>query len=215
MDEAPPTVPDPPPRLDPPNVMELTDGELLHRVHDRRFDGNAFNPCRGNRTRFAPIRDPYDRCIPSLYAADTVQAAIYETILHDVPLRAPRKSVPHGRLQHRRHSTLLVRRTLRLASLRAPDLLRWRVRRETLIASLPTQYRRTSLWAKAVHDQFEDVDGLVWTSNLCDPDTALLLFGDRVAATDLMVTGTREGSDGSFAQDVRKAAQRSSILVAL
>ena len=61
--------------------MELTDGELLHRVDDRRFDGNAFNPCRGNRTRFAPIRDPYDRCIPSLYAADTVQAAIYGTIL--------------------------------------------------------------------------------------------------------------------------------------
>ena len=89
------------------------------------------------------------------------------------------------------------------------------MRRETLIASLPTQYRRTALWAKAVHDQFEDVDGLVWTSNLCDPDTALLLFGDRVAATDLMVTGTREGSDGSFVQDVRKAAQRSNILVAL
>jgi len=84
-----------------------------------------------------------------------------------------------------------------------------------LIAGLPTQYRRTALWAKAVHDQFDEVDGLVWTSTLCDPDTALLLFGDRVAGTDLMVTGMREGSDGSFLQDVRKAAQRSDILIAL
>ena len=215
MDEASPTVPEPPSRLHPPNSVELTAGELLHRVHDRRFDGNAFNPCRGNSTRFAPIRDASNRCIPSLYAADTVEAAIYETILHDIPLHATRKSVPHSQLQHRRHSTLVVRRALRLASLRAPDLLKWGLRRETLITGLPTQYGRTALWAKAVHDQFDEVDGLVWTSNLCDPDTALLLFGDRVAGTDLMVTGTREGSDGSFLRDVRKAAQRSNILIAL
>ena len=215
MDEVSPSVPQPPSRLHPPNIVELTAGELLHRVHDRRFDGSAFNPCRGGSTRFAPIRDAYDRCVPSLYAADTVEAAIYETILHDVPLRATRKSVPHGQLQQRRHSTLMVRRALRLASLRAPDLLKWGVRRATLIAALPTRYRRTALWAKAVHDQFDEVDGLVWMSNLCDPDTALLLFGDRVADTDLMVTGMREGSDGSFLQDVRKAAQQSDILIAL
>lgn len=215
MDEVSPTVPEPPSRLHPPNIVELTAGELLHRVHDRQFDGSAFNPCRGGPTRFAPIGDAYNRCVPSLYAADTVEAAIYETILHDVPLRATRKSVPHGQLQQRRHSTLIVRRALRLASLRAPDLLKWGVRRETLIAGLPTQYRRTALWAKAVHDQFDQVDGLVWTSNLCDPDTALLLFGDRVAGTDLMVTGMREGSDGSFTHDVRKAAQRGNILIAL
>ena len=214
-EEAAQPVPDPPARLKPPNVVELTAGELLHRVHDRQFDGGAFNPCRGGPTRFAPIRDAHDRCIPSLYAADTVEAAIYETILHDVPLRATRKSLPHGELQDRRHSTLMVRRLLRLASLRAPDLLKWGLRRETLIASLPTQYRRTALWAKAVHDQFDGIDGLVWTSNLCDPDSALLLFGDRVAATDLLVTGVREGSDGSFLQNVRKAAQRSNILIAL
>ena len=89
------------------------------------------------------------------------------------------------------------------------------MRREALVASLPTQYKRTALWAKAVHDQLDEVDGLVWTSNLCDPDSALLLFGDRVRAGDLTVTGLREGSDGSFQHDVRQAAQRGNIPIAL
>lgn len=67
-----------------------------------------------------------------------------------------------------------------------------------------------------VHNrQFDDVDGLIWTSNLCDPDAALLLFGDRVEAAHLQVTGAREGSDGSFLRDVRKAARRSDILITL
>ena len=46
-------------------------------------------------------------------------------------------------------------------------------------------------------------------------ETTLLLFGDRVAGTDLMVAGMREGSDGSFLQDVRKAAAGTNTLLAL
>lgn len=190
-------------------------GKVLHRVHNRQFDGNAFNPCRGGPTRFAPIHGTHGRCIPSLYAADTVEAAIYETILHDVPPYAVRKSVPRSALNMRRHTILRLRRGLCLASLRAPDLMRWGISREALIGGLPTQYARTALWAKAVHDRFQEIDGLFWTSNLCDPDAALLLFGDRVTAADLLVKDVREGSDSSFVQDVRNAAQRGNILVTL
>lgn len=216
MDEsASPPLPDPPAQFVPPNVVEWTADRLLHRIHDRQFVGNVFNPCRGSPTRFAPIRDTHGRCIPSLYAADTVEAAIYETILHDVPLHAVRKSVPRSVLDTRRHTILLPRRELRLASLRAPDLRKWGIDRKRLIGGLPTQYARTALWAKAVHDRFEEIDGLVWTSNLCDPDAALLLFGDRATAADLRVVCLREGSDGSFLQDMRNAAQRSNILIAI
>lgn len=208
------SVPPPPARLEPPNVTQLAEGELLHRVHAPQFHGNAFNPCQGSPTRFAPIHDVQGECIPTLYAADSIEAAIYETILHDVPLSAARKSVPRHAVEDRRHSTLLVRRNLRLASLRARDLMKWNLTPATLIGTMPTQYHRTAHWAKAVHDQFAEVDGLVWTSNLCDPDAALLLFGDRVDVSDLMVTGVRHGSDGSFLEDARKAAQRANILIA-
>ena len=42
-----------------------------------------------------------------------------------------------------------------------------------------------------------------------------VIYGDRVDASDLMVTGVRRGSDGSFLEDARKAAQRANILIAL
>ncbi len=216
MDEGPAgVVPCPPDLLKAPNVVELEPGELLHRVHDRVFAGDDFNPCRGGPTRFAPIRDAAGRRIPSLYAGLTVESAIYETVFHDVPPSAHRKTVPRDAVENCKHSTLLVRHTLRLASLRAPDLMQWGVHRETLIGSLPTQYGRTALWAKAIHDRFGHVDGLIWTSSLCDPDAALLLFGDRVVAADLLVAGVRAGSDGSFLDDVRTAGRRSDIWITL
>ena len=216
MDNEPaPPLPPPPAQLETPNVFELSPHSLLHRVHDRQFGGNAFNPCRGGPTRFAPLHDSHGGCIPSLYAADTLAAAIYETILHDVPVGAERKTVPISAVRQRRHSTLVLRRALRLAALRAPDLMKWGIRREALIGSLPTQYPRTALWAKAIHNRFDHIDGLLWTSNLCDPDAALLLFGDRVAATELRVTGVRDGADASFLRDVRDAARRANILITL
>ena len=57
-------------------------------------------------------------------------AAVYETIFHDIPPNAARKTVPQFVVEDRRLSVLVARRTLRLASLRAPDLMKWGVRWE-------------------------------------------------------------------------------------
>ena len=214
-EEASASVPPPPDPLPEPHVVLVGTGDVLHRVHARALAGNAFNPCLGGQTRFAPVRDANGDCIPSLYAGSTVESAVYETLFHDVPLSASLKTVPRTAVEERSHSTLLVRRDLRLASLRAPDLLKWGIRREALIGSLPTQYGRTAQWARAIHRQFDDIDGLIWTSNLCDPDDALLLFGDRVTAADVQVVAVREGTDGSFLGDVRNAGLRGGIRISL
>lgn len=206
-------IPPPPEPLPEPNVVPLKAGEVLHRVHARELGGNAFNPCQGGRTRFAPIRDINGRCVPSLYAGSTLDSAVFETIFHDIPLSAGLKTVPREAVEKCRHSTLLAGRVLQLASLRGPDLLKWGVRREELIGCLPTQYGRTALWAQAIHAQFDHVDGMVWTSNLCDPDSAVLLFGDRVAAEDIQVVSVREGTDGSFLGDVRNSGMRAGIRI--
>ena len=145
------------------------------------------HPFHRLRTRFSPFRDAKGHCVPSLYAGSTVESAIYETVFHDIPLSADRKTVPRDAVEKRNHSALLVRRDLRLASLRA----------------------------QAIHTQFDDVEGLVWTSNLCDPDSALLLFGDRVAVADIQVVAVREGTDGSFLRDVRNAGGRGGIQISL
>ena len=209
-------LPPPPADVKEPNVEELAAGTLLQRMHLRQFAGNAFNPCQGSSTRFAPIRNRNGDCIPSLYASGTLVAAVYETIFHDVPAAATRKTVPISQISERMHSTLRLRRPIRLASLRAPDLQKWGLERDVLLGSLPSAYHQSALWAKAIHDQFAGVDGLIWTSIQCDPDDALLLFGDRVPSADIEVVSIRDGSaDGSLWKDIRDAGQRGGIQLTL
>ena len=209
------TVPPPPDKLTEPNLILVPAKTVLHRVHARTYAGNAFNPCRGGPTRFAPIQDRNGRCVPSLYAGGTVESAIFETAFHDIPLTADSKTVPASALAFRLHSTLLLQTDLRLASLRTPDLAKWGLSREQLIGSHAAHYARTAQWAEAIHQRFADVQGLIWTSNLCDPDDALLLFGDRVGEAAVEVVAARKGIDASFLEDARKAGWRAGIRISL
>lgn len=191
-------------------------GTRLHRVHAWNRLSNEFNPCRGNPTRFAPILDARGRCVPSLYAGSTFIAAAYETIFHDVPAKAKRKSVLSSRVMDCVHGTLELRCDIRLASLREPDLSKWHISRNSLIGSSPKLYPRTAAWAKAVHDQFPEVQGLVWTSNQCDPDDACLFFGDRVRTLDFRVVARRDGRrEPLFLADVRRAGRRAGITIVI
>ena len=204
----------PPAKLANPNVLILRVGSLLERIHDRHYSADSFNPCQGAPTRFAPVHDMQGNCVPSLYAGDTLESAIYETIFHDVPVSAKRKTVPKTLVQSRAHGRLQTLRDLRLASLRGPDLRRWRISRNALITTSPNLYRDTAQWAAAVHHQFPDVAGLLWTSNQCDPDTAYLFFGDRVASTDFKILRARDGmTDVTFLSDVRQAGRRGGISI--
>ena len=202
----------PPPRLKEPNICVLVGGTVVHRVHTFGFPGNVFNPCQGGQSRFAPIQNERRECVPSLYAATSVEAAIHETLFHDIPLRARRKTIPRTNVEARRHTMLQLRRDLRLVSLRAPALLKWKVA-SALVWGPPKQYVATALWAKAIHDQFQDVQGLIWTSRRCDPHSAMLFFGGRTAETDLQVVSVRDGADSSFLRDVRDAGNQAGIVI--
>ena len=205
-------VPSPPTRLKEPNICVLADGTVVHRVHTPEFPGDAFNPCEGGPSRFAPIQNKRRECVPSLYAATSVEAAIYETLFHDIPLQARRKTIPRTKVEDRKHTTLQLRRNLRLVSLRAPALLKWKVA-SALVWGPPKQYGATALWAKAIHDQFHDVQGLIWTSRRYDPHSAMLFFGDRTAEADLQIVSVRDGGDASFLRDVRKAGDQAGFVI--
>lgn len=202
--------------LTPPNAYVLEAGTIIHRVHDSAYAGNQFNPCLGSPTRFAPIHGTHGECVPSLYAGGELETAIYETIFHDIPAKAKLKTVPRQQVLTRSHTTLAIARDLKLASLRKPDLQNWQVTRNALIASNAKHYGATAAWAEAIHHQFTDIDGLIWTSNQCDPDSAILLFGDLVDQVDLIVEDCRVGSlDPSLLADVRMAGKRSGITITL
>lgn len=210
------TIPKPPGHLAPSNPRVLESGTVLHRIHDQSRSPTAFNPCRGRPTRFAPIEDDEGRCVPSLYAGSTFDSAAYETLFRGIPVHAHRKTAPLSAVISRAHGTFQPLRDLTLASLRAPDLAKWGVSRDALIASSPQHYQETAAWAKAIHDQCPRIEGLVWTSSQCDPDDAYLFFGDRVRPGDLRIVSVRDGSsDPAFLADVRLAGQRAGITIVI
>lgn len=146
----------------------------------------------------------------------TFDSVAYETLFHEIPVRTKRRTVPAAVLSDRAHTRLDADRDITLAALRAPELARWNISRIALIESSPKLYRKTAAWARAIHDQFPDVEGLVWTSNRCDPEDAYLFFGDRVREIDFRVVSTRDcRSDSSLLTDVRQAAWRSGISIAI
>lgn len=197
-----------------PNYVKLKKGALIERVHNNAYTADSFNPCLGNPTRFAPIEDASGACVPSLYAGETLEAAVYETIFHDVPAKAKKKRVPQKKIKDSAQGRLEVLRDLNLVSLREPDLKQWRIKRNQLISSSPKLYAETAAWAEAIHHQFSGADGLEWTSNQCDPKTAYLFFGDRVDSSDFKVVHTRDGAtDATFRQDVKDFGKRSGIQI--
>lgn len=209
-------VPSPPADHLAPNTAVLPSGSLVHRIHLSRFGGAAFNPCLGRPTRFAPITDAQGRCVPSLYAATTREAAIFETVFHDVPVNAAFKTVPLADVVARSHSLLATRRPLLLAQLRAPDLAKWGMTHRELVSAPASAYESTALWAQALHHRFPDLDGLAWTSNRCDPDSAMLLYGDRVEAGALeRLSTTSVAGDESLLAAVREAGARAGTVLTL
>lgn len=209
------TVPDPPDPLDPtPAPYELSVGTRLHRVHVIRFDGNSFNPCRGDPTRFAPFyRRDDGACVPTLYAATTFDAAAYETVFHDIDPRTRFKTIRREALVSRAHSILEVARPLRLARFFRPDMMAWKVDAAEVVGAPAAAFATTARWAAGVHAADPALEGIVWTSNRCDPDCCVVLFGDRVEPDALHVRQRRQVHDESLMRDFRAAAGRAAITI--
>lgn len=176
----PPALPLPPARFPAVNTRILRAGTELHRTHALSLESTQFNPCLGQPTRFAPFADPAGACVPTLYGATSREAAVFESIFHDIAPDAAFKTVRLDVVQARSVSRISPKRDLLLASLFAPDLKLWGVGRTDLIETPKSTYAQTVLWAAALHRDRADLDGLIWTSRQCDPEQCLVLFGDRV-----------------------------------
>lgn len=204
----------PPSHLLTPQYVTLGKGKTIHRVHQTRYAASSFNPCAGQPTRFVPIKDSAGNCVPSLYTGSTVRAAIHETIFHDIPAKATVKTVLLQNVLIRSHAALQTMRFLKLVELRNVNLNAWKITRRELIESSPKLYSQTAEWAKTIHQAFPDAEGLIWTSNQCDPDDAYLFFGDRVAANDFSLVYSRDGAtEKSFLKDVRDEGKLRGITI--
>ena len=211
-----PALPVPPARLDvAPNVLLWEAGRPLHRVYPEKFSAMEFNPGRGRTSRFAPIHTAKGAVIPTCYAGSTRECAFHERIFHDVPIDAQFRSIAIDEIGGLACAQLKCSRPLRLAQFFEPDLRRWGLTRRQLIDTSTRQYGRTALWAQAVHRDFSDIDGLVWTSRVCDPELSALLFGDRVDGKMLEVMEQPRliELDAQLLGELDRCAQRAGIYI--
>ena len=148
----------------------LAAGSEIVRVHHRRFGPTDFNAPRA-----LPLGDPV---VPTLYAARDDHTALVEALFDDVPLHGTRQ-LARAALAERFLSRLTAVRDLRLITVRERDL----------IEAPASGYRSTSDWAEALHDAAPDADGLIWMARRGTDRPAMVLFGDRIAAGELTVTG--------------------------
>jgi hypothetical protein len=195
-------------------TLPVAAGTPVYRIHSTSLRPAEFNPCRGQPSRFAPLRTAAGECIPSLYAAETRQAAAFESVFHDIKPAARFKTVPFSLLESRTVSEIVPRRGLHLVQLFAPDLKAWGIPRNRLIDTPKSTYRDTAAWAEAIHGAHLAVDGLVWTSRQCDPDICLVLFGDRISASEFdIVESRRVAGDAALLLELRAYGARAGITI--
>jgi hypothetical protein len=163
----------PPVPLDPATAT-LPTGHLLYRVLSATRTATDFNPGFGAPTRFGFFGKP---TVPIMYAADTEDAAIAETLLHDIP--AEGGLLPYDQYASKVLVRLEATQSLRLGVLHGTGLRRLKVTANELTSSPASSYASTVRWAAAAHDV--GLDGLVWMSRQCNDTKAYVFFGDRCA----------------------------------
>jgi hypothetical protein len=124
--------------------------------------------------------------IPTLYAATSPRGALMESVFRDVPYRAGFKNVDPKRLQGRACSTLRFQKDFQLLDLSKVALRGIGIQPLQLIDTTKAHYPVTRLWAEQVYESFTRLQGFLWSSRQDDRALAVLLFGSRVEASDLV-----------------------------
>lgn len=184
-------------------------------MHDAGRAGTVFNPGFG-KTRFAPISDTGGVGIPTAYAGTTFDCVTFEYVFHDIDPAAAFKTVALSSLDGIAVSVLKPTRDIKLAAFFEIDLNKLGMSRAQLIDTPSTTYGDTAAWSAAVHALSDDFDGLVWTSRKCDPDLAMIFFGDRVVTGDLDIVSTTKLTHSSdYLSRLRDLGKRAGIDIVL
>jgi hypothetical protein len=169
---------------DTPATVTLPSGTVLFRVHQTRFLSEAFNPMPTHRYygggRFDSTDD--DR-YPYMYAGQTVEVAITETLLRDLPIDdTGMRLLPMAKVRGRRISAITTAVDLSLVSLRsAADL--GAVAQDTWLTMCdPRDYAQSRHWAHWIRGHETSAAGYAWRSRRDPTDDAYVLFGDRCPA---------------------------------
>lgn len=180
--------------LDPAQVSlrELPAATLVWRVYPGTYGPAQYNPSPASNARFSPFEHA-GALVATMYAATTVQAALMETVLRNVPRPSAGYILPLiPATEVRRVAQLRATQPLQLADLSALGLRRLGLNRVDVIECDKTGYPDTQRLAQWVYARRPDVQGVWWTSRQDDSAQALVLFEPRVAADALEVVTSDE-----------------------
>lgn len=159
-------------------------GTELHRIHPMKFGSSQLNPSTDGDARFSPIRDSSGNIIPTVYAAESFECAVCEIILRcpDMPAMSTDaiRDVPPSKYKEHAHSTLTLNRDLKLVDLTIKGQRSIGVEHNALLAGSSSTYPTTRAWAERIHTECQDAQGIYYTSYQWGPETAILVFGDRI-----------------------------------
>ncbi len=177
-----------PPKTGFPALRKVPPG-LWWRIHS--FDAasgqhapQAFNGSGLGNARFSPLHGPAGVIIPTLYAAGSLDGALMETVLHDVPYPSDGHIHDIDRsLRGTLHaSSIEITVALDLVDLTKIGLQRIGLRVSEVFETEAHDYPRTRAWAHTLRDALPAAQGLYWMSSRQPECPAMVLFGDRVPA---------------------------------
>jgi RES domain len=207
-------LPEPPPAQGQPALIKVPPARWWRvHVHDARtgrYAGDAFNDSGRGNARFSPLRSDR-KVIPMLYVAATLEAALMETVLHDVPY--PSAGYIHDLardLSGPLHvSQVELTQSLQLVDLTRLGLQRFGLRPSQMFQTNADDYPRTRRWCQYLRRQMAQAAGLVWMSARQPEARALLLFGDCVASGVVRpLAGPRPLRDAAIQRTVLRLLQR-------
>lgn len=144
--------------------MEVPPGFEWHRVHWSTWGYDEPNPGHGD-TRFAPFEGPSGRRIPTMYMAESVEAALLESVFHDVDENSHR--VYESSLRGRLLASVTNPKTLLLADLTDDILDRESIPRASVSSSPAEHYPCTRKLARHIYGTTIDGEppmGIIWDS---------------------------------------------------
>jgi hypothetical protein len=203
-------VPRKPPRSFEPLVETWSALQPLFRVHPVAHP--ATEPYATDRpARFRTLRTADGEIVPMLYGAASEEAAITESVLHDLAPRGPRV-VAFESLVVTALSCLIPQRELQLAMLHSSGLDRLRLRNTSLIDTLPSRYPETIPWGQALYEHPLHLDGIVWMSRRYNSIRACVLLGStsndrRVESSDLVLAPAKSFPTLAFGEGYELVAE--------
>jgi hypothetical protein len=191
-----------------PELETLRAGTVVVRIHritvkEEVLDGNTFNttpatnPQSGGRFDHTSVGEGF------LYAGESLEVAVAEVLLRDLPATPAPRIVPLRNIKGRAISRLRVERDISLVSLRGKGLSQ--LGQDPWLTSCDAvDYPTTRAWAAAIRSWVPAAGGFAWRSRRYQEALAYVLYKTRVAQTDLAVVDTRSADVGSGLADIQK-----------